>query len=147
MSGELLPKSFGLTKAAEPPDGTRLEWKRILETRCQQSTSSSAPSTNSRIFPTSKIDWMPVFPVPDTSSAMTDTWPTMARYSTFSPESDNTFSSSPNYSNGNLTNLRTMSDQSSIESFKDRHNRLMSTENEKNKLIEVGIPYLPLFSS
>lgn len=31
-----------------------------------------------------------------------------------------------------------MPDQSSIELFKERHNRLMSTENEKNKLIEVS---------
>lgn len=87
---------------------------------------------------------MPAFPAPD-SSAMTDIWPTMARFSTFSPECDNPFSSSPGYSNGNLTNLttaRTMSDQSAIDSFKDRHSRLMTTENEKNKLIEVGIDRL-----
>ena len=72
---------------------------------------------------------------------MTDIWPTMARFSAFSPESDNPFSSSPSYSNGKLTTVRPVSDQSTIESFKDRHNQLMSTENEKNKLIEVGNIY------
>jgi hypothetical protein len=82
---------------------------------------------------------MPVLPAPDSLSAMTDIWPTMARFSAFSPESDNPFSSSPSYSNGNLTAVRTVSDQSALESFKDRYNRLMATENEKNKLIEVVI--------
>ncbi len=81
---------------------------------------------------------MPVLPAPDTLSAMSDIWPTMARFSTFSPESENPFSSSPSYSNGNLATTRTMSDQSTIELFKDRHSRLLSTENEKNKLIEVS---------
>jgi hypothetical protein len=68
----------------------------------------------------------------------TDTWPTMARFSAFSPETDNPFSGSPAFSNGNMTTARTMSDPSTIESFKERHNRLMGSENEKNKLIEVG---------
>jgi hypothetical protein len=86
-----------------------------------------------------KALWMPALPAPDSLSAMSDIWPTTARFSTFSPESENPFSSSPGYSNGNLTTARTMSDQSGIDSFKDRHHRLMSTENEKNKLIEVAI--------
>jgi hypothetical protein len=80
---------------------------------------------------------MPALPAPDSLSAMTDIWPTMARFPAFSPETDNPFSSSPGYSNGNQPMNRAMSDQSAIDSFKDRHNRLISTENEKNKLIEV----------
>jgi hypothetical protein len=84
---------------------------------------------------------MPALPAPDPLSAMTDIWPTMARFPAFSPETDNPFSSSPSYSNGNQTMNRVMSDPSAIDSFKDRHNRLMSTENEKNKLIEVRIGF------
>jgi hypothetical protein len=83
---------------------------------------------------------MPALPAPDSSSAMTDIWSTMAPFSGFSQDSERPFSSSPSYSNGNLTTVRAMPDQSAVESFKDRHSRLMSTEGEKNKLIEVRTP-------
>ena len=72
---------------------------------------------------------------------MTDTWTGAARYSSFSPETDIQLSGSPNYGNGKLTGMRTLSDQSGIEAFKDRHARLLATENEKNKLIEVRLQY------
>lgn len=87
-------------------------------------------------FP-SVVLWMPVLPAPDSLSTMTDIWPTMARFSALSPDSDHPFSSSPSFPNGNMTTVRTISDQTVMDSFKDRHNRLMNTENEKNKLIEV----------
>jgi hypothetical protein len=75
---------------------------------------------------------------------MTDTWPTMARFSVFPPDSDNPFSSSPAYSNGNPNAARTMSDQVPIDTYKERHSRLMGMENEKNKLIEVPTPQIGL---
>lgn len=88
---------------------------------------------------------MPVLPAPNSISAVTDIWPTMARYSAFSPESEIPFSGSPSYSNGNITINRTMSEQSTVDSLKDRHARLMSSENEKNKFIEVGLQLVASF--
>lgn len=69
---------------------------------------------------------------------MTDLWPTMARNFSFPAEPDNPFSSTSSYSNGNFATSRTLVESPAVDSFKDRHDRLMSAEKEKNKLIEVG---------
>lgn len=70
---------------------------------------------------------------------MADSWAPMARFSSFSPDTETQLGSTPNYGNGNgsLAMTRPSTDQTGLEALKDRFERLMATETEKNKLIQV----------